>query len=326
MGTRRIAISAGRRAIAKFLAIASFIGSASTGAAAGPLPYAKLAPEALLEAGASAERQQRPAIVDAIIARRAEMLPELRTQARSGSTAERFFACTLLAELRDHDGVDALVAATEDTDVRVRRRAATGLRVLGERHAAPRMRALLRDETDVGVLKTAIAALGGFGLTGDRRRIAPFLEHKDETVRLTAAAALAMLGDESELDQVLAATHSADPGARKTATFALGLFTDSRAGQRLEEIVDAPEGAWKGYAMAARANRELRTAAPAERVRALEGHANNRYSRTLAEWALQELTAEESSAAAAALQRLGAREGSIGDAAARRARILEAAR
>ncbi len=326
MGTSRIMISAGLRAIAGSLAISFIITSASESPAAGPPSYAKLAPRDLLRAAASAERQQRPTLVDAIIARRQEMLPELRAQARSGPVADRFFACTLLTELRDHDAVETLIAATDDPDVRVRRRAATGLRVLGERSAAGRMRALLRDDADIGVLKTAIAALGTYGLTADRRRITPFLEHKDETVRLTAAAALAMLGDESELDRVLASTRSVDPGARKTATFALGAFSDSRAGQRLNEIIDAPDGAWKGYALAARANRDLRTADSAERVRTLEAHANNRYSRTLAEWALQELTEEESSEAAEALQRVGAREGSIGAAAARRARILEAAR
>lgn len=288
--------------------------------------YAGMAAPEMLAALRTAPARERADVADAIVARRNDLLPGLRAAATGGSPADRFLACTLLAELRDRDGVDALVAATADPDVRVRRRAATSLRLLGDPRAASRMRALLRSETDTGVLKTALATLGRVGRTADRSRIAPFLEHGNESVRVTAAGSLAMLGDESALDAVLLASHSIDPGAQKTAVFALGLFADARAGERLAAILADPHGPWKAWALVAEANRSLRGRDAAARATALEALAFDRRSRTLAEWAVDELSAEDTPEAAAALQRAGGRGGLIGDKAGRRARIRELAR
>src|SRR5690606_26919973 len=119
--------------------------------------YRSADPRALVRAWTQAPARERGPIVEALIARRAEAQPVLWDTARFGAAPEKIFACSLIAELRDLDGVEAVIEASADADVRVRRRAATALRILADRRAAPRLRAILRGEADLGVLKTALA-------------------------------------------------------------------------------------------------------------------------------------------------------------------------
>ena len=122
--------------------------------------YRSADPRALVQAWALAPQRERGPIVEALITRRAQSLPALWEAARFGTRKEKVFACGMIAEMRDRDGIDALVDASGDADVHVRRRAATALRILADQRSAPRLRAIVRDESDLGVLKTALAALG----------------------------------------------------------------------------------------------------------------------------------------------------------------------
>jgi hypothetical protein len=221
------------------------------GASALPAPgqsqpdYSAANPRQLVRAWQGAGRGERSAIAAAMVARREQVLPTLRETARSGDRADKIFACSMIAEMRDRDGVAALLDATNDGDVKVRRRAATALRILADSRSASRLREIVRSETDLGVAKTAVAALGGLGQRRDRALIEPLLAHGDYEMRLTAAAALAMLGEEVGLDLVLDATFADDPAAQKTATYALGFFSAGAAGERLAAILSDPNGAWK---------------------------------------------------------------------------------
>jgi HEAT repeat protein len=229
----------------------------------------------------------------------------------------------MIAELRDRDGVDVLVDASADADVRVRRRAATALRILADRRSAPRLRAVTRSETDLGVLKSALAALGKLGLPRDVGTVAPFLTHDDLGVRVVAAGALAMLGDERGLDLVLQAAGAADPGAQKSATYALGLFRAPAAGTRLDAILADPQAAWRAYALLAQAERALFGQPPARQVELLDQFAQIR-SRTVAEWAVDRLTDLGGADAEAALRRASQRSTPVGRLAARRLMVVEA--
>lgn len=285
--------------------------------------YRTADPRALVRAYAEAPRGERAAIAGALIARRAQALPALWDAARFGQSGEKIFACGMIAELRDRDGVDALVDASADADVRVRRRAATALRILADRRAAPRLRAIAGGESDPGVLKTALAALGRIGAARDVRTIAPFLQHADASVRVVAAGALAMLGDERGLDLVLQASDGADPGVRKNATYALGLFTAPAAAARLDAILADPQAAWRAFALLARAERALAGQPPAQQLALLDQFSQIR-SRTVAEWAVDRLTDLGGSGAAAVLRRVSNRPTPVGALAARRLAIMEA--
>ncbi len=285
--------------------------------------YATADPRALLHAFKSAPREERNAIATALMARRAQVLPTLRDAARSGDRTEKMLACSAIAEMRDRDSVDAVVAATADGDVKVRRRAATTLRILADRRGAIRLRELVRSEGDLGVLKTAIAALGRLGLQRDVPLIAPFLAHADHDVRVVAAGALAMLGDERAVDLVVQATFSSDPAVQKDATYALGFFTAAVADGRLQAILDDPRGAWKSYALIAQTERHLAAQSTAEQVASLEQVAQGR-SRGLAEWAVDRLTDIGNADAVAALRKVRDRKTPVGKIAERRLTALEA--
>jgi HEAT repeat protein len=67
-----------------------------------------------------------------------------------------------------------------------------------------------------------------------------YLEDPDESVRVNAAAALAMLGSDAGEAVLLAATESGDPQARREATYALGYLDSLASVQRLWAIASDP--------------------------------------------------------------------------------------
>ncbi len=287
------------------------------------IDYRSASPRRLVEAWTGASRLERSAIADTMAARRSQVLPSLRSTATTGDRDEKLFACSMIAELRDHDGIDALLAASADTDFKVRRRAATALRILADRRSVARLREIARSEEDTGALMTTLAAIGRIGLRRDRGLVRSFLAHQEHGIRVIAAGALAMLGDEQAIDLVLEATHSDNPSVQKSATYALGLFAADVAGVRLQEILDDPFGAWKSYAVIAAAERRLAQQAPADRVQALGVLAQGR-SRTAAEWAVERLTDIGGTESAAILRKVQERETPVARKAARRLLLIEA--
>ena len=312
------------RGAAALVAAALVLATATSGLAQSS-DYRTADPRALVNAWTHAPAAERGPIVDALIERRAQAQPALWEAARFGSSQEKKFACSMIAELRDHDGVDALVDASADADVHVRRRAATALRILADRRAVPRLRAITRDESDLGVLKTALVALGKLGDARDVATIAGFLGHGDAGVRVVAAGALAMLGDERGLAIALQATGDPDPGVQKSATYALGFFTAPAAAAKLDAIIADPQADWRAYALLAKAERALAGQPPAQQVALLDEFAQMR-SRTVAEWAVDRLTDLGGADAAAALRRATKRSTPVAGLAARRLRALEAPR
>lgn len=274
-------------------------------------------PRQLIEQWKTAARTERPALAAEMIARRGQVLPELRAAVRTGDRAEKLFACSMIAELRDRDSLADVIAATGDTDVVVRRRAATVLRILGDARSAVRLRRIVREESDRGVLMSTIAALGRVGKPADIAAIEGFLTGDDAGVRVIAAGALAMLGDERGLEVVLIGSESDDPEVRSSATYALGLFDAAAAGERIDAILADSDGAWKAYARIARVERQLRREAAAEQVRTLEDLANGR-SRVAAEWAVDRLTDIGGAGAIAALRSVRERSTPVGGKAQRR--------
>lgn len=312
-----VGLGSGR--VAGLVAALAFIGVSAV-AEARP-DYRTLAPSQLVRAWKSAPREDRSALIEALLTRRAEILPALRDSARNGDRADKIFACSLIGEMRDRDGVDSVLAATADADVKVRRRAATVLRILNVRRSAPRLRELVRTDSDLGVLKTALAALGRLGDPQDVALIAPFLDHADDGVRIVAAGSLAMLGDERGLDLVIQATHAEDPGVQKNATYALGLFRATAAAERVQAILDDPNGAWRGYALIARAERELAVESTADQIATLDELARGR-SRTAAEWAVDRLTDIGDVRAITVLRKVRDKSTPVGVMAERRLKLL----
>ena len=291
------------------------------GLARGQTQYKAMAPEVLVQAWPGATRPDRTLIEDALVERRATSLPALRQSARAGAVAEKLFACALLAEMRDQGSTATLLTATTDSDARVRARAVSALRIVGDRSAASRMRQLVRGEKSGPVLKVSLAALGELGTSRDAGLVRPLLSHPSEDVRVMAAGALAMLGDQGGQEIVLAATRSADPWVQKQATFALGYLGTPEATARVHEILDDPSGQWKSYAVMALALQELRAQFPQEQVVTLDSVARGQDG-LAADWALDRLVDLASAEATQELATLTGQPGELGRQAARRLKAI----
>lgn len=305
---------------ASALLVSLILAGAAPASGQAQLNYRSAEPRALVQA-LRASPASRNEVAEALIARRAEVLPTLRESMRSGDRDEKMLAASVIAEMRDRGSLDAVISASADRDVMVRRRAATVLRILADGRARPRLREILQSETDSGVLKTALAALGKIGQRRDIATVASFLNNGEEGVRVIAAGSLAMLGDQRALDLVLAATQSADPGTQKTATFLLGLFSAPAASERIGAILNDPNGAWKAYALMAQAQQSLARQSLDQQVTTLDGLAHGR-SRTAAEWAVDRLTDIGNADAVAVLRRVRTRATPVGKLAERRLLVL----
>lgn len=262
-------------------------------------------------------------VASAIFARRGESVAALRVMLATGNAGEREFACALLGELRDRNAVDSLLAATFDANQRVKSRALSALHRVGDLRALPRLRQLVQTEVMPGTLKRAMVGLGKMGSVGDVAALRPYLAHEDETVRVTAAGAMAMLGNGEGEDILLAATHSSTPAAQREATGVLGYLPTSSVRARLQEIVDDPNGAWKSYALIAQAIQLQRTVSAADRAASLETMARSG-NRAVASWALDELSDASGPEATEAIRRLSTRPSRVGRRAQLRLRVKEA--
>ncbi len=284
--------------------------------------FAGQSARALVEAFRKAPAQDVGEIATEIINQRTEAAPALREMLATGTRGDRKLACAMLAQLRDHDSVDALLAASFDPDVEVTGRAVSALRILADARAAGRFRELVQSAPSAGVRKRAMVGLGKVGAARDLALLRPYLADSDESVRVIAAGVMAMLGNGEGEDILLAATHSNNPIAQKDATGALGYLSSTTARQRLEEILQDPDGAWKSYAAIALAIQAGAGASSRQQAAALEtlAHSGNR---VVASWALDELTDSPSADSTAALRRLSTRPSRIGRRAQLRLRVKE---
>lgn len=277
---------------------------------------------ALVEEFRKAPPQDVGEIAAELVDRRAEAVVALRAMLATGTSDDRKLACAMLGELRDHDSVDALLAASFDPDVEVTGRAVSALRTLADARAAGRFRQLVQDAPSPGVRRRAMVGLGKVGATPDLTLLRPYLADSDEAVRVIAATAMAMLGSGEGEDVLLAATRSDNPMAQKDATGALGYLSSTTARERLEQILNDPDGAWKSYAIIAQALQATAAASTHEQAATLETLARSG-NRVVASWALDELTDSPSSESTAAIRRLSTRPSRIGRRAQLRLRVKE---
>lgn len=268
-------------------------------------------PKELIHAWENTGRNERRLIEDALIVNRSYSLPALRDAALYGNSQRKLFACAMLAEMQDKDSVDILLAVTHDLDEKVRTRAITALRVIGNPEVAPRMRQLVQTTQEGSVLKAALATLGRLGSTQDVPLIRQLLPHSDEHVRVIAAGALAMLGSKEGQDILLMSTRRSNPLTQKSAIFALGYLDSEEAQKRLTDIINDPIGQWKSYAVIALAQQELKSKTPHEKVEHL-GQLMQHHDPLVLQWAMQQLADLDTPEAIRMLQELVEKENRLG--------------
>jgi len=295
----------------------------------GPVPataqgrFAAHSARALVEEFRKVPPQEIGEVAAEIFTRRAEASTELRSMLASGGLADRRLACQLLGQLRDRDSVVGLVAATRDSDREVRARAISALRTIGDGRALGRLRQIVRENpSDLGILRRAIVAIGKIGAARDHALLRPYLAHRDESVRVVTAGAMARLGNPEGEDILLAATQSEDPAAQKEAIGLLGYVNSSTARQRIDAIVDDPSASWRSYALIAQSLQQRATQDANSQAAALESLARSG-DRIVAPWAMEELLDSPTAESTEAIRRLSARRSRVGRDAQLRLRIKE---
>jgi HEAT repeat protein len=133
-----------------------------------------------------------------------EALPEFRESLRSGSPLVRFAACVALGQVRDEGSRAAISAALRDPDARVRLAAAFAAVRLGETARAADLLRVLNDHPDENLRSDAAYLIGLVGEPRALRRLRLAESREKSTrVRLHMYTAMARLGDESALDELI---------------------------------------------------------------------------------------------------------------------------
>jgi len=118
----------------------------------------------MIKSWQTAQRQERGAIVEALIDNRGESLPVLRKTIQNGSRAEKEFACRFLAEMRDRESVPALSSLAETGDSQIACATLNALRKIRDPAACPTIRKVLSaDASSDDVRVCALVSLGHIG-------------------------------------------------------------------------------------------------------------------------------------------------------------------
>ena len=231
---------------------------------------ANMPPGQLVDLWDSATRNERAAIQQALFDDIPAAVPVLREQLLAGTEKQKLFACSMVATMRDVNSAGTLIKALDDPNIKVRARAITSLRRIRAVTAAPRIRQELQKTKSKTILKASLAALGKLGSSQDIPVLRGYLAHTDESVRVNAAAAMALLGNYEGQDMLIDATHSASALVRKEATYSLGFVNTARSKGKLQEILRDPSGQWKSYARIALAQQDLTGKTPSTHAAVLQ--------------------------------------------------------
>lgn len=206
----------------------------------------------------SSGRRDRVAVAEALLERRAEALPALRAVLLDGTSSQKVFAVTLLAEMRDSGSTPSLVKLTGSPDMKLSLMAINALRDIGAREALPELKSLLSAAgLGEGHKVCLLAAIGRLGGPAEAAVARAFLEDPNDSVQTAAAAALAMLGSSEGKALLLKMTESDNQFAQRLAIESLGYFSDPEGQSLLKKRVAAPGGRWKTEARIALERRRL---------------------------------------------------------------------
>lgn len=260
---------------------------------------------------------ERADIEEALLQKRASSLPVLRRTVLVGSRNQKLLACSLLAEMRDTAAIKPLLGALEDRDERIRIRAVLSLGKIGDASAITPLRKMLgKNSLSNSLTKSIVVSLGRLDSREDIPIIRSCLSNSDESVRVNAAVALAMLGSTEGQELLLQSTRSFNPMVRKEATHSLGYLNTSKARNRLLEIINDPQGEWKSYAQISIAHQQLLGRAPWERVEYLSSMVKHENQR-VAEWAIDRLGEIDDPESYALLKSISMEDSEIGHKAQR---------
>jgi hypothetical protein len=283
-------------------------------------PSADKSPAQLIELWDDASHAERVTIQDRLIDNIPAAIPVLRNKTLVGTQGQKLLACAMIAELRDTDSVPILLKAIDDKDDKVKIRAISSLRILKANQATDRICQEMSITKSKGVLKASLAALGTVGSPQDVAVLRIYLKDPDESVRVDAAAAMALLGNYDGQNILIAGTQSSSPGVKKEATYSLGFLDTDQARNTLRGIMSDPNGQWKSYAGIALIQQELLNKSLAQQLIVLEAASSDENQR-VAEWSVEKIADMDIPQGTMSLQRIVQNGNAAGTRASRLLRI-----
>lgn len=217
----------------------------------------KTVEELIYQLEATRNPERRLAIVGRLTSDRSETSSSIERLALEGNENERLISLTLLAEMKNPATLRIAIICLSDSSIKVQRRAAYVLMQVRKQEAYQPLLNILSSTKDVGVLKSAIAALGAIKDPNASAHIRPYLVHDNASVRANTAIALAALGSEEGFDTLLKCLNSQDLQAQREGTLGLGYFNQPKARELLDGIISRPDANWKTEAQIALARLEL---------------------------------------------------------------------
>lgn len=251
-------------------------------------------PAQLIERWEDAPHAEQAAIQDRLFDNIADAAPVLRDKILAGTQKQKLLACAMVAEMQDANSVPVLIKAMDDPDDKVKTRAVSSLRKMKARQAKDKIKAQLGESENKGLIKSSLAAIGFLGDSKDISTIKPYLKSPDESVRINAAAGLALLGNYEGEQILLEGTFNKNPLVKKDATYALGFLNTPESKTRLQQIIDDPDGQWKSYARISRANQALANMKSNEKIGYLIDLSSDN-NQQVAEWAVEQLAEYDTS-------------------------------
>ena len=245
-------------------------------------------PLELIEIWEDVSRVERLEIQNLLIEDIRLSAPILRSKILTGTRQQKLFCCAVIAEARDVDSVSVLLQALDDPDDKVKIRAISSLRTLKAKQSLGKIRQELFKTKNKGVIKASLTVLGALGNTRDIAILEKFLSYADESVRIIAAAGMALLGDYRGQDILLVGTDSSSSIVKKEAIYSLGFVNTAKAKDKLQGIIDDPDGQWKSYAVIGLAQHELRNNSIGQQLNILETLINGKNQR-VGRWAVEKL-------------------------------------
>jgi HEAT repeat protein len=299
---------------------------ASVKAASGQINDSNLlnkSPSELIELWENASHTDKEIIVERLFENIPETIPVVRNKILNGTTNQRLFACAMIAEIGDTNSVPTLIQAIDDSEIKIKVRAISSLGKMRATKALLKIRQEMKDTQNKTILKAAIAAMGSLGKSQDIPSLRIHLTNPDESVQVNAAAALALLGSNEGLEILLEGSLSPNQAVRKEATYSLGFINTPDSRNRLQEILDDPNGTWKSYAKIALSQQELKNSPVSQQLETLEKLTNDENQR-VAEWALDKLADLDIPESKAIFRKVATSNTNVGRRAERLFKIKEA--
>ncbi|GEM_PF-5124275 len=200
------------------------------------------------------------ALMDSLLEDRASAIRQMYELLNAGAKEEKRLACDFFRLTRTHAAAPEIAGVLNDSDPRVREHAIQALRFIGDKSLLPEMRNAFRQAEASGhgaELRACLAALGERGDIADAALISPCLHDARPSVCVTAACALAALGNSQGTALLLQSVRTGTLSVQRVAVIGLGYLSDSKTGVVLDKIANDPNFPWHAEARLSQIRRQL---------------------------------------------------------------------